>query len=421
MLKKIITITLAVIMAAAFVGCSKTPANGPAAQDDNTGVAYINKPGQAVPLSMNVTDASIFESAVYNAKYTEANNAFAVTMLNAAADDWTGVYSPLSLQLALEILANGGDEETSAKLLETVCPGLTRADVNASSAKLLSMLMNTKGFTANNAIVVNKAYQLCDEFAKTGANYYRASVGALDFSDPQKALNELNGWVEQNTNGLVKELIDEVGMDTAIVILNALTLELKWETPFTAMRELSLFNGLKGEEYVGMIQKTDLLEYGKFDQGVMTIIPYEGGEFCMAVILPADGFTPKEAVSALIGKTGYCNKMNVCIKMPKVDLNNKLDILSKAKDLGLEEGLGGCYTNLLSDDSVSITKVLQGASLSVTESGTVAAAATAVVGSKGVAFSQADVEVVCDRPYAMVIYHAETGTVLFVSIVNDVA
>lgn len=421
MLKKIISVALAVVMAAAFAGCSKTPVNEPEAQDDAAGVAYINKPGQAVPLSMNVTDKSVFENAVYNPMMTTANKAFTLRMLNAEADDWTGVYSPLSLQLALEILANGGNEETSAKLLDAVCPGLTREDVNASSAKLLSMLMKTEGFTVNNAIVVNNAYQLCDEFAKTGANYYRASVGALDFTDPQAALDELNGWIEQNTNGLVKELIDHVGLDTAIVILNALTLELKWATPFTAMRELDEFKGLKGVESVGMIQKTEQLEFGKFEEGEMTLLPYAGGEYCMAVILPAEGVTPKEAVSALIGRTGECKEMGVFIKMPKVELNSKLNILEQAKDLGLEEALGGCYSKLISDDSVSITKVLQGASLSVTESGTIAAAATAVIGTKGASIARADVEMICDRPYAMVIYHIETGTVLFVSIVNDVA
>ena len=419
MLKRIISLLLAAILVIAFAGCrNNTPAEAP---ENGAKEGYINQPGQAVPLSMNVTDASIFDSSVYDHRFTDANNAFAITMTNAVADDWTGVYSPLSLQIALQILSNGGDEETAQALLATVCPGLTRSDVNASSAKLLSMLMKTPGVTVNNAVVVNNAYQLSEEFANTAANYYRSSVGALDFSNPDGALKELNGWIEQNTNGLVKELIDRVGVDTAIVILNALTLELKWEKPFIAMRGLSPFYGLKGEEYVAMIQKTDELKFGVFDEGTMALIPYEGGEYCMAVILPEKDVSPKEAVSALIGRTNECKTGSVMIKMPKVDLNNKLDIIEMADKLGLKEALNANYVNLISDDTVSITKVLQGASLSVTESGTIAAAATAVIGTKGASLSKTDVEIVCDRPYAIAIYHIETGTVLFVSIVNDAA
>ncbi len=423
MFKRIISLTLAAILIASFAGCvrgNNVPDNTPAPQgSESTG--YVNEPGQAVPLSINVTDGSVFEKAVYDPRYTAANNAFAVTMTNAFDDDWTGVCSPLSLQIALEILANGGSEETADALLNAVCPGLTRNDVNVSSAALIKKLAQTEGFTINNAVVVNNAYQLCDTFAKTAANYYRSSVGALDFSKPEAALNELNGWIEQNTNGLIKELIDRVGIDTVVVILNALTLELKWDKPFVAMRELSPFYGVNGKQSVGMIQKTEELDYGEFDEGAMAIVPYAGGEYCMAVILPKEGVTPKAAVSALISRTGECKKEIVFIKMPKVDLNNKLDILKMADKLSLKEALNGNYTNLIPNEGVSITEVLQGASLSVTESGTIAAAASAVIGSKGAALTNPDVEIVCDRPYAMVIYHVETGTVLFVSIVNDVA
>ena len=53
----------------------------------------------------------------------------------------------------------------------------------------------------------------------------------------------------------------------------------------------------------------------------------------------------------------------------------------------------------------------------MTESGTTAAAATAIVGTKGVEWFET--EMVCDRPFAMVIYNVETGAVLFVSVVNS--
>lgn len=423
MIKRIVSLSLALILSIAFAGCARGNNNPDptAAPENGDQTAYLNKPGQAVPLSMNVTDGSIFETAVYNEKYTGANYDFAIKMANANPDDWTGVYSPLSLQLALQILSNGADDETAAALLDSVCPGLTRSDVNASSAKLLSMLMNTEGFSVSNAVVVNSAYQLSEDFAKTAANYYRASVGALDFSDPKAALNELNGWIEQNTDGLVKELIDRVGPETAVVILNALTLKLKWEKPFVATRKLDLFNGLKGEEYIGMIKKTDELECGVFDEGTMALVPYAGGEYCMAVILPEKGVSPKDAVSALIGKTGECKKSVVEIMMPKVELNCKLNILEMADSIGIRDAVSGNYTNLIPNDDLNISSILHGASLSVTESGTTAAAATAIIIDKGISITVPDVTVICDRPYAMVIYHIETGTVLFVSIVNDVA
>jgi serpin B len=418
MLKRIISISLAVLMGVMFAGCSATNEPAPAPADNTAHTNYINKPGESAPLSIRITDSEIMSASEYKVSYTNANNDFAVIMTNAMEDGWTGVYSPLSLQIALQVLAMGGDEATSEELLNELCPGMTRADVNASTARLIDMLMKSKGVTINSAVISNNAYQVCEQFANDAANYYLASVGALDFGDPQKALAEINGWIEKNTDGLVKDLLDRVGHDTALVILNALTLKLNWKTPFSALREFIEFTNYKGETEPAPAMKLAAdLEYGKFDEGQMVILPYEGDEYAMALILPAEGVTPREAAAALIGRYGECSEMSVSVKMPKVEIDTRLDVLGMADKLNIANGINGKFTNLIGED-VSITVIKQGAYLSVTESGTTAAAATAVVASKGIVLTEADL--VIDRPFAMVIYHVETGAVLFVSLVNSV-
>lgn len=422
MLKKILSIALAVIMAAALVGC-KSEGNEPAAEQQpaKDGEVYMNKPGVAVPLSVHVSDESIIDSAEYNVKYTGCNQEFSVRMLKAMDPGKNVIFSPLSLQIALQILANGGDEETMNVLLSEVVPGMTREEVNVSSARLIASLMESKGVNINSAVIINDALRLNQKFANTAADYYRAACGALDFSDPVAALNEINGWVKENTHGLIEKLLDEdeIGADTAIVILNALTLELNWAEPFTAMRGLSTFYGLNGEEHIGMIRSTNEYAYGSFDEGSMAIIPYEGGEYAMAVILPVKELTPCDAVEALLPRINDCTPSAVFVEMPKVELDNKHDVLAMADKLGIKDGVYGGFTQLTPDSLVAVSSIVQGATLSVTEQGTVASAATAVVGVKGGAMI-AENELICNRPYAMVIYHVETGSVLFVSVVNDV-
>ena len=416
MLKKIIALTMAVLLAVLLIGCTEKPGN----TDEPPKAGYINNKGQTVALSLHATDENILYSTEYNKLYTEANNGFAITMANAFDKGWTGVFSPLSLQIALQILANGGDEETAQELLNTVCPGLTREDVNASAANLISKLLKSEGVTMNSAVVVNNAYQLSEKFANTAADYYRSSVGALDFSNPAKATKEINKWISENTGGLIKELLDTLPANTAIVLLNTLLLKLNWEKPFVTMREATEFHGSKGDKMISMLTATNTYGYSKCEQGQLVIVPYEGGEYNMAVILPAEGVSPAEAVAAMLGTFDDCQPATIKLSMPHVDINSKHDILEMAAKLNLEAGLHGGYPGLIDEGNVEITKVLQGASLSVTESGTTAAAATAIVGTKNAGFSKAEAEVICDRPYAMVIYNVETSTVLFVSIVSDV-
>jgi serpin B len=121
----------------------------------------------------------------------------------------------------------------------------------------------------------------------------------------------------------------------------------------------------------------------------------------------------------MLPRINDCTPSAVFVEMPKVELDNKHDVLAMADKLGIKDGVYGGFTQLTPDSLVAVSSIVQGATLSVTEQGTVASAATAVVGVKGGAMI-AENELICNRPYAMVIYHVETGSVLFVSVVNDV-
>ncbi|MCR5809705.1 MAG: serpin family protein [Clostridiales bacterium] len=424
MLKRIISVSLAVLFAAVCFGCT-TPVNNntdpTAAPAEGDTVSYLNERGKTCAISLHTLNEGLLSSSEYNARYSEVNNMFAVTMAKAMANNKTCVYSPLSLQIALQILANGADEATAAKLLDSICPGLTRADVNASTARLIDTFLSAKGVNINSAFVANCGYRVSEKFANIAADYYRASVGALDFSNPNKALKEINNWVYQNTDGLISELLDHLDRETVIVILNALTLDLNWAIPFKPQSATTPFHGVSGTKDVNMISVTDKFDYGKFDEGEMVIIPYEGGEYCMAVILPKEGVAPADAAVKLIGRQNECSSTSVSLQMPRVEITSKIDVLAMASDLGISEGLKGDFSEMLNGDDFSITTIMQGAKLIVNEKGTKAAAATAIVGSKGISLLNGDVFMLCDRPYAMVIYQVETGAVLFVSTVGDAA
>ena len=423
MIKRLISLSLAIVLSAALMGCSS---GGAPSQESNVPggntvdrTVFLNDSGSVLPIAVYPASSMSIEGE-YDAAYTAVNNAFAIKMLKATEDKGTCVFSPLSLQIALQVLANGGDEATSAALLESICPGLTRADVNVFSARLLEKLLSSQGVNISTAVVANDAYRICTEFADTAANYYKSSVGALDFSNPGKALEEINDWVKDNTDGLIDKLLESLLPNTAMVILNALTLKLDWTKPFNVLREASEFNGASKVSNVTMIKSVNEFGYGSFDEGQIASIPYAGDEYAMAVILPAKGYSPSEAASALIGRIGECKSAVVSVTMPKIDLENKLDILSMAEKLGIDKGVGGVFTKLIDSESATVTTIVHGSMLSVTEYGTTAAAATAIVTTKGVPFFSGEYELVCDRPYAMVIYNIETGAVLFCATVNDI-
>ncbi|MBQ1520233.1 MAG: hypothetical protein IIZ56_02025, partial [Clostridia bacterium] len=188
MLKKLLSMSLAVMMmSTACWGCNN---DGGGASPDDTAAdngthdsdAYVNKSGEAFPITMLSSSASDIKP-VYDPRYTEANHRFVSSML--AALDWNenAVFSPLSLQIALQVLANGADDETAEKLLSAVCPGLTLDEVNESAESLIAMIGEDGGVNIENAVVYNDILQINKRFANTAADRYAASVGALDFSE----------------------------------------------------------------------------------------------------------------------------------------------------------------------------------------------------------------------------------------------
>lgn len=424
MLKRILSMSMAILLSASLFGCSNAAdaENQPSDTTDKPpvyDVKCVNEPGQPLPISMYASAKASSAESDYDMKYTDANHSFAATMLNAVGDGYTGVFSPLSLQIALQVLFNGGDEATAQKFIDAVCPGMTMEEINASSAKLIALLSESDGVNINSAVIASKYSGICESFADAAADYYRASVGALDFSDPQASLKQINSWISDNTNGLIDNLLDHLDKDTVLVILNALTLDLNWETPFTVATEPSAFNGANGSEQAIMLSSSGEYLYGNFDDGQMAIIPYMGDEYAMAVILPSEGVSPAAAASSLMNHISDCEASKVAVKMPKTELKTKLDILAMADKLNISDAINGNFSKILyPSDSVKVTQIVHGGSLSVTETGTTAAAATAITANKG--FMIVENEVICDRPYAMLIFHAETGAILFASVVNDV-
>ncbi len=421
MLKKILSLALAFLMCAGFAGCTGTdaPQNTAEPQNDASPEAgRLNAPGSELPLAVYTSNSGLMDEAKYSAAYTAANNAFAARMAQTLGREGNAVFSPLSLQIALQVLANGGDDEAMRDLLFALCPGMSREDVNEAASALIAQIIKSEGVTLDTAVIANCAFAINTDFANLAADRYAATVGALDFSDSSAALEKINGWVSDKTNGLVKDLLDRVGRDTAMIILNALTFEREWEKPFTAMRGMMEFHGLKGEEAAPYMQTAGVYSYGEFEDGRAVLLPYAGGEYAMAVILPEKGVSAADAAASITGRLGECVNADVLVKMPKVKLDSRTDVLKIADKLGIEEGVRGNFTRLIEDESAMVSQIVQGAHIEVTEVGTTAAAATAVVATR-MGPVPTDKEVVCDRPYAMVILHVDTGAVLFTSIVND--
>ncbi|MBR3298165.1 MAG: serpin family protein [Clostridia bacterium] len=448
---KLISLILAFILsAAALSGCVNTPPSGDPTHEPISSPTQSASEPTAVPNNSTIRLTGIrpangtgaYAEGLPEKGYIDASNAFAAALVNAMGENWTGVVSPVSFGILLEMLANGADADQSVAIIKAMLSELGLDATNENAARLISVLTAPADTTAkqpgtpskfnlNSAIIVSDSDSFTANFEKTLADHFKASIGNIDFNDTEKALATINGWVNEHTNGLIPELFDQIYPDTAMVLLNALYFNGTWKTPFVTFRgdpdtrgsEISMFNGVNGEQPISMLTATANYLCGEFDGDQVVLVPYADEEYYMAVILPRDGKAPSAALADTIGRFSECVSAPAYLAMPAIELSTSFDAIGSSvlDRLGLGDIANGSmqFPGIVEEGSIRLDQFVHAATLRVTESGTEAGAASGASGSKS-APSEPVYRVVCNRPYAMAIVHAETGAVLFASTVNEI-
>ena len=154
---------------------------------------------------------------------------FAVRLFKASEESGKNtLISPLSVLCALAMTANGAKEETLAQM-ESVL-GMTKDELNIylysymkklpSGEKYKLSLANSIWFTDDERFKVNR------DFLQTNADYYGADIYKSPFD--QKTCKEINKWVEDNTDGMIPEILDEINSEAVMYLVNALAFEAEW-------------------------------------------------------------------------------------------------------------------------------------------------------------------------------------------------
>ena len=143
--------------------------------------------------------------------------------------------SPLSISIALTMTYNGAAGETQramAEVLEIENLGLNT--VNRSNAALRNSLENTDPeveIAIANSVWSRQGIEFNPSFLDRNLEFFEAEIGSLNFNDPQ-ALKVINGWVETNTNGKIKQIVQRIDPGTLIFLVNAIYFKGSWQKEF---------------------------------------------------------------------------------------------------------------------------------------------------------------------------------------------
>jgi len=380
-------------------------------------------PSEPVPINLTTDQTALIESG----------NDFAFDIFrNVISGEDEGkniMISPLSISYALSMTVNGANGETRDAMLEALrIDGISIDAMNKAYKDLTTALLSVDKrvlMSIANSVWTENNFNVKKSFTDILTKYYDAQSESFDINDPN-APRSMNEWIENKTNGLIKDMIQSLDDNTVMLIINAIYFKGKWTYEFDKTKTETLpFYLNSGSLNVPMMRQKSDFNVFEGNGFVMAEFPYGQGNYVMNVILPDDGSSLNETMDLLTDSNfnGWVNQMRkreTNVTFPKF----KYGFKKKLKEVLTDMGMGIAFTDAADFSNISeqydllINDVTHQSFIETNEEGTEAAAATVVeVGTTS--YPPQALEFRMDRPFIYIIRETTTNSIIFMGRVAD--
>ncbi len=336
--------------------------------------------------------------------------------------------SPLSISMALGMTCNGAEGETKNAMRNTLGYGdLTDEEINTNYASLINLLTNRDDkvqMDIANSIWIRDGFPVQQDFIDINKKYFYAQVDNLNFSSSE-AVEIINNWVSQNTNGKIEKIVDKIDPLTVMYLINAVYFKAFWQYPFdTEQTSEDWFTKQNGDSvFCAFMQQENSFQYIETDQFQAVDLAYGEGSFSMSLLLPKSGYTVADIISDLNRNewdtlTDQYSPVTVILKIPKFTLEYNITLNEVLKSLGMGiafDEINADFSGINPEYQLYISNVLHKSFIQVDEKGTEAAAATSVE----VSLTSIPRTVSFNRPFLFIIRERSSNTVLFMGVIQE--
>jgi len=368
-------------------------------------------------------------------------NIFAVELYGmVSSDEAPGnvFFSPISISSALAMTYAGARGETALQMDRVMHYGTPPEGIAEVYGTFMSSLGSGRAAAAGdgepltlsvaNGLWVQEGFDLLGDFTREMEDSFDAAVENLDFEDDEEgARRRINGWVAEKTMDRITDLIPPglLAPETRVVLTNAVYFKASWDKPFeeslTGDGRFLLRDG--GAVEVPMMRQTDYFDFAATEGCRAVELPYAGGSASMLIILPDDDILEfQEGLDADLVRTirDRMSMVNLALTMPRFEYSATIQLGPVLRSMGMEAPFtgGADFSGFTGGPDLYISEVIHKAFVKVDESGTEAAAATAVV-MNFTAMPVQPEEMNINRPFIFLIMDSETEAVLFMGRVMD--
>lgn len=337
------------------------------------------------------------------------------------------VYSPFSITPAFGMVTLGAKGETLKQLNATFHLGnepKVHQSIGMLQRDILSSTSDDITITVANKAWIQNDYSILRTYRKNLKKYYKAAMYRVDFiNEPELSRQTINLAVESDTRRYIKNLLPQGSINelTRLVLTNAIYFKGKWNEPFepekTKERDFTLADGSKVKHQFMSADKT--FGYFKGDNFAALEMDYKGENLSMIIILPAEG-TPLKKIEESFTEAKFNDMVKsiepqkTLVFIPKFTVESGFSMKKVLGEMGLTVPFSddADFSGISGNKDLKVSDAYHKAYIEVSEEGTTAAAATAVV----VAMKSMPNFNVFDanRPFMFILRHKATNTILFI-------
>jgi len=368
-----------------------------------------------------------------------SNNAFAIDLYGQLRGQSGNLfYSPASISTALAMTYAGARGDTATEMAKTLHFTLPPERLHPAMGVLLGELNSThNGYQLRvaDALWAEQDHNFLAAYLKQMEADYGSGLHRVDFRNASPAARlTINQWVAKNTENKIQDLLQPgvVDANTRLVLTNAIYFKGAWLQPFDVAQTES------GDFYLTPAQTTRaqfMHRHGRFNycaapEAQLLEIPYQSGELSMVLLLPPakDGLPALEKKLTASVLQQWLGKMQpaprVELALPRFKMTQQFVLDTALGALGMRlayDGKEADFSGMTGARDLWISSAIHKAFVDVTEEGTEAAAATAVVMRATAMPYDPTPPIVfrADHPFLFLIRDNRSGLILFLGRVAD--
>jgi serpin B len=336
--------------------------------------------------------------------------------------------SPLSISTALSMTLNGAMGDTYNEMKKTLkYNGWDLDELNRAYKAYLDIVPNLDNdvkMSIANSIWYSQNYDILPSFLDVNRKYFESEIFSTDFSK-SKTKNEINGWVEDKTEGKIKDVLDNVSADMVMLLINAIYFKGNWMYEFDKKNTTKMgFTKEDGSTInVDMMNLAEItVPYYRNDLFSMIDLPYGDSIYSMCIMVPNNGNKVDDIIKDLDISTwnDYINGLSsdkVTVSIPKFKIEFKDSLKNILIDLGMVKAFGNAdFSKIVKSRDIFIDEVIHQSFVEVDEKGTEAAAVTVVV----IKYNAVNNSFIANKPFVFVIRDNKTNSILFIGKVMDI-